>query len=148
VTTVCWDLQKRLVAVDGRIVADYEIHDDSADKRTVFNDVEFFLAGSLSDRDAVCRAFVARRRKIRKGIYMQALAWDGETLFDLIADEGALSWHPVATVRGAIGSGSAFALAALDQGATPRQAILAAIKRDAGTGGKVVTHKLIRRGKV
>jgi hypothetical protein len=148
VTTCAFDMKRRVVAVDGRIVADYEIHDDKADKRTEHEGVEFFMAGSLGDRDAVCKAFVSKRRKIRKGIYMEALAWDGSQLYDLLADDGELVFHPVATVRGAIGSGSAFALAALDQGATPRQAILAAIKRDAGTGGKVVTHKLIRRGKV
>jgi hypothetical protein len=133
---------RKSIACDSRITADGEIITDEADKRTAFKDVEFFLAGSLADRDAVCRAFIARSRRLRKAIDMQALAWDGSELWDITASNGELSWHPVASQRGAIGSGSSYALVALSNGKTPRQAVMEAKKHDTGTGGKVVTHKL------
>ncbi|MES2625916.1 MAG: hypothetical protein V4628_11610 [Pseudomonadota bacterium] len=144
-TTICFCLNRRAISCDSRITADGEIITDEADKRTVFNDVEFFLAGSLADRDTVCKAFTGRRRKIRSGIDMQALAWDGVTLWDITASDGELSWHPVCSDRGAIGSGSPYAASALHDGKTPRQAVMAAKRHDTGTGGKVVTHKLRSR---
>ncbi len=136
------------ISTDSRITCDGEIITDEADKRTELNGIEFFMCGDLADMDAVRQAFVAGRRKVRRKIELQAFAWDGETLWDIAASNGELSWHPAASQRGAIGSGSSFAAAALKEGKTPRQAVMTAKHHDSTTGGKVVTHKLIRRGKV
>lgn len=146
-TTICFCLHSRKVSVDSRITADGEIITDEADKRTELNGIEFFMCGSLGDMDAIRQAFIASRRKVRKTIDLQSLAWDGETLWDIAASNGELSWHPVASQRGAIGSGSSFAAAALKEGKTPRQAVMTAKHHDSATGGKVVTHKLIKRAK-
>lgn len=109
--------------------------------------MDFYFAGSFCDTDEIADAFAKRRRKIRKTIDSQALAWDGKTLWDITATAGELSWHPVASQRGAIGSGSAFAATALQEGKTPRQAVMKAKIHDSATGGRVVTHKLTRATK-
>ncbi|GAI22667.1 unnamed protein product, partial [marine sediment metagenome] len=47
----------------------------------------------------------------------------------------------------AIGSGSAYALAAMDMGASAEEAVRAAMKRDIYTGGKVRTMRIDQHGK-
>jgi ATP-dependent protease HslVU (ClpYQ) peptidase subunit len=147
ITTICFCLHSRKVAHDGRVTSDGEIINDNKDKRVQKYDIDFFFAGNFCDTDEIADAFHKRRRKIRKTIDSTALAWDGRTLWDITATAGELSWHPVASEYGAIGSGASYALVALKDGKTPRQAVITAKKSDSNTGGKVVTHKLIRRGK-
>ena len=47
----------------------------------------------------------------------------------------------------AIGSGSAYALAAMDMGASAEDAVRAAMKRDIYTGGRVRTMRVEQHGK-
>jgi ATP-dependent protease HslVU (ClpYQ) peptidase subunit len=148
VTTIVFDITARKVAHDGRVTSDGEIINDEKNKRVQKHDLDFFFAGSFCDTDEIADAFAKRRRKIRKTIDSQALAWDGVKLWDITATAGELSWHPVASDRGAIGSGSSYALVALKDGKTPRQAVITAKKSDSNTGGKVVTHKLKLRARV
>jgi ATP-dependent protease HslVU (ClpYQ) peptidase subunit len=148
ITTICFCLHSRKVAHDGRVTSDGEIISDTRDKRIQKHNIDFFFAGNFCDTDEIVDAFHKRRRKIRKTIDSTALAWDGKTLWDITATAGELTWHPVASEYGAIGSGASYALVALKDGKTPRQAVITAKKSDSNTGGKVVTHKLKLRGKV
>lgn len=51
-------------------------------------------------------------------------------------------WIKVQEPRWAIGSGASFAIGAMDAGATVEQAIRVALKRDAGTSGRVSRFRL------
>jgi hypothetical protein len=146
-TTIAWCLWSKTVATDSRVVNDStgELVSDSANKRYDRGPVVLFMSGALSDIDEMGNAFIAGKHRVRKALDSHALAWNGEKLFELIADGGELSWHPVVTYRGAIGSGASYAQAALDAGATPYQAVKAAAKRNVFTGGKVIIHKLDNR---
>jgi len=135
-----------------REIPDIEVNEDPGrvnitDLDNIFADpdgrqIEFFFAGDVGSFLEVAEAFVKKTHKIRKGVDAQALAWDGLDLFDLSAEKGVLSWHPVVARRGAIGGGAPYAAVALDSGCTPKQAVLAAIKKHTGTGGKVRSYRL------
>jgi hypothetical protein len=144
-TTIAYCLKRMQVATDSRATEEEVIISDTTVKWHCKGGVEFFMCGTVSDEEPLMRAFLSRRRRISKVIDADALAWDGETLWDLSAEKGVLHWHPVMAERGAIGSGNEYALAALDAGMTPRRAVAAACKRDTQSGGKVVTYKLERR---
>lgn len=144
-TTIAYCLQRRQVAMDSRITEGHEISTDNAKKWREKDGVLIFLSGDVAGADEVIAAMQAGKHRLRKSIEVVAFAWNGSQLFEITADGGELEWHPVVDDRGAIGSGAAYALAAMDAGATPRQAVLAAIKRDTNTGGKVNVIRLRRR---
>lgn len=145
-TTIAWDLSKLRVAVDSRITTDAgDLITDEANKCYVRRGVTFFLAGSVADVEEVTNAFCAGIHRVRKSVDAEGIAWTGEKLFELLADQGNLEWHPVVSPRGACGSGANFAMAALANGATPRDAVKAAAKCNVNTGGKIVSHRLRRK---
>jgi hypothetical protein len=147
-TTIVYDLARMCVATDSRATDEGVIISDTAIKHYVRDGVDFFICGSTSDEEPIMKGFLARRRKISSAVDdASAYAWDGTALWDISAEKGVLHWYEAIDTRGAIGSGREYALAALDSGATPRQAVIAARKRDTCTGGKVVTYKLRRRVK-
>jgi hypothetical protein len=146
-TTVAYCLKSKTVATDSRIVdaATGELFTDTASKRYQRGRITLFMAGAVCDFEEVANTFIAGKHGVRKSLDVHALIWTGEKLFEVIADTGILSWHPVVADRGAIGSGASYAQAALDAGATPFQAVKAAAKRNVFTGGKIVLHRLDNR---
>jgi hypothetical protein len=131
------------VATDSRATDEGVIVSDNSVKHYEREGVDFFICGTVSDEEPLMAAFLAKRKRVSKTLNdAEALAWDGTTLFNISAEDGRLHWYPALDQFGAIGSGSKYALAAFDAGATPRQAVIAAKKRDTCTGGKVVTYKL------
>jgi hypothetical protein len=56
-------------------------------------------------------------------------------------DQGVV-WSEPCSIPDAAGSGSRFAFTAMDMGATAKQAIQMAMKRDTGTGGKIHVFKV------
>jgi hypothetical protein len=144
-TTIVFDVKAKKVATDSRVTEDGAIVADDATKMHIRKGVMFFLCGGVGDAEELMMAYLQKKHRVRKTMEAQGLAWDGINLIELCVDSGLLTWHPVVSDRGAYGSGSPFAVAALDQGATPRQAVIAAKKRDTCTGGKVVTYRLRRK---
>lgn len=144
-TTIAYCLKRKQVAVDSRITSGHDIATDSAKKWREKDGVLIFLSGDVAGADEVIHAMQAGKHRLRKSIDVVAYAWNGTQLFEITADGGELEWHPVVDDQGAIGSGAGYALAAMDAGATPRQAVLAAIKRDTNTGGKVNVIRLRKR---
>lgn len=71
------------------------------------------------------------------GYELGILAIIGQRIYEITDD---LTWIRNTTGTYAIGSGYAFALGAMDMGATPREAIEVAATRDPNTGGKI--HEL------
>lgn len=146
ITTITFCLRRMQVATDSRATDEGVIISDDSIKHYERQGVEFWICGTVSDEEAVMRGFLSRRRKVSKAVGdASAFAWDGVTLYQIDAEPGTLHWYEVLDTRGAIGSGRDYALAALDAGATPRQAVIAAKKRDTCTGGKVVAYKLRRK---
>lgn len=134
------------MATDSRTTDEGVIISDESLKHYERAGVDFFICGTVSDEESIIRGFLARRRKISKAVAeADAYAWDGSKLYEVSAEKGVLHWYEVIDKQGAIGSGREYALAAFDAGATPRQAVIAAKKRDTATGGKVVVYKLKRR---
>ena len=146
-TTIAYCLKSKTVATDSRIVdaTTGELFTDTASKRYQRGQITLFMAGAVCDIEEMANAFMAGKHRVRKSLEVHALIWTGEKLFEAMADNGELSWHPVVTARGAIGSGSSYAQAALDAGATPYQAVKAAAKRNVFTGGKIVLQRLDNR---
>ena len=141
-TTIAWDLKLGEIACDSRSCTDGIINSNQVNKHLEKDGYHFFLAGWLANQHEFCSAFIADELKVSKPLDIHAIVWDGSGLWEAGTEEGTLWRHPVTSVQGAIGSGSDFAVAAMDHGCTPTEAVRAASKRDAYTGGRIKTFQI------
>lgn len=139
-TTIVY--HKGVIAADGRITVGNEIASDSRCKMHKIGGAYYFFGGEdivLDEIEAnggiddleTCsdswNAIIYRGGKV----YL-AGSDDGQIFMELIRDDDPT----------AIGSGAAYATAAIDMGATPRQAVEMAAKRDSATGGNIMEWQL------
>ena len=141
-TTIAYCMKRRQVAIDSRVTAGNEIVSDNAEKAIFQEGLIVFFAGTVSHVHEVIKALQTGRHKVRCSLDLSGLVWNGAALYEFDVEDGEIDWHEVIDKHGAIGSGAAYALAALDSGATPCQAIREAKRRDAMTGGKIKLHRL------
>jgi hypothetical protein len=139
VTTIAY--KDGIIAYDSRCCRTGYVETDKMDKCREYKGYRFFLSGSLNAFEELTQALV-----------------DGEEFEDL--DAGGLMIDPAGvlwfvggceqpwksrhdcTLPTASGSGTQWALAAMDFGRTAKQAVKYAMSRDPGTGGKVRTFKV------
>ncbi len=133
-----------IVAYDSRRTNDDLIVDDDCDKCFRLDGYAFFMCGSFADIEQFVPAYVAQTIK---GDYSCSglMVTPDKDLFIVGCDEDG-PWReawPKDKPR-ALGSGTSFALAAMDFGCSAKQAVKYAATRDCGTGGKVRTFKLTK----
>jgi ATP-dependent protease HslVU (ClpYQ) peptidase subunit len=133
-----------VVAFDSRITSGMTINYDDFDKSREVNGVIFFLSGYTCDYQKLVDAWFGE--PVKGSVEASALAFDGESLWYVSYGEtDGLCRSPLSLASPyVIGSGSPHAQTAMDMGCTAAQAVKMAMKRDAGTGGKVRTFKLPR----
>lgn len=126
-----------VIAYDSRITSDSLITDDDRDKRIERNGVSFFLSGPTCDYEKLISSYFGDA--VKGTVDASALVLDKGYLKIIGWNEKDGCWAcPVPSDRPyAIGSGSHFAWAAMDMGASAEQAVEAASRRDSSTGGKV-----------
>ncbi|OWQ36506.1 proteasome subunit beta [Pseudomonas sp. DrBHI1] len=131
-----------VIAYDSRQTRDGCIVSDDCKKLTVVDGVSFFLSGAVCDEKALIAAYFGTPSPVP--VECSGYAVDGGRLLMVGHDDKTGIWRQDLDPANpdAIGKGSAYALAAMDMGASAEEAVRAAMKRDIYTGGKVVTFRV------
>jgi ATP-dependent protease HslVU (ClpYQ) peptidase subunit len=142
-TTIVYDHAKRQMASDGRAATGNLISAETEDKWIRDGDDFWFICGSTADRERLIKHF--------KDAEPSAPKWPIQCSALLVRDKRV--YHCVVTAEGepckseikysdSMGSGGDFGLAALDHGASAREAVAYAATRDVGTGGKITVFDI------
>lgn len=131
-----------IIAYDSRITEDNLISSDNHNKMQVHHGHRFFLSGARCDEERFIDAFFGGHGV---NIAITAFVLDDKNMFYRCAvDNDTGLWkEPVIMNRyKSIGSGSNFAMAAMDFGKSAKEAVKYAITRDNSCGGIVRTYKI------
>ncbi|MFJ2446807.1 proteasome subunit beta [Pseudomonas sp. NPDC087626] len=128
-----------VIAYDSQVTRGDVITYDDYEKCTEYKGVKFFCSGTVSDHQKLIDVYFGA--KPEGNIDVVALVLNNGTLSLVAVDDNTGIWmSPVALDRPyAIGSGTAFAFAAMDMGASASKAVEIAAKRDTSTGGTIRT---------
>ena len=133
-TTIAYHHESGTLAADGRLTRGALIVTDNADKFNIAQNGDILaLAGDVSVCDALTESWPDVPKK--KGNCRGFAVVDG-CVFYVNMYQSNITKH-LCSCSDAVGSGEEYALAALDLGATAREAVEAAARRDIYTGGKV-----------
>jgi len=137
-------LKDGIIAYDTRVCAGNTISDDDFDKCIERKGVKFFIAGSTSDFEDFFDSFFANENTTNRILNIHAFVLQDDILWEASVSDDKLFWKTVMDTKkpAAGGTGSDHALTAMDMGATAKEAIKWAMKRDCKTGGKIRTYKL------
>jgi len=144
-TTIALHLGHMMVATDSRLCQGDTIASDNHVKRFIEGHLVFFVAGQEAARNNLIKDFKANALGQTRHFVGAAFVWDRKAKiayqcsYDLEDGFWAL---PIVGPHEAIGSGSPYALAAMDLGFNARTAVRSAMKRDIRTGGRVRTYRL------
>lgn len=137
-----------IVAYDSRVTQEYRVLDDNFDKRRERDGVQFFIAGNMTDDEAVMEGYfggkVVDTDVVNEEMKPNAdfIITDGmDVYYGGLCEDGFWKMELTNSTPYAIGSGAAYALGAMDTGATAKQAIKAAC-RDVFTGGTIRTYRI------
>lgn len=135
-----------VIAYDSRQTRGGSIVSDNCSKCEQVNGVLFFLSGSVCDERALLAAYLGTPSK--EAVECSGFVVDNGKLMMVGHDDKTGVWRePLDPANpDAIGSGSAYALAAMDMGASAEEAVRAAMKRDIYTGGTVRTMVIREEG--
>lgn len=128
-----------VIAYDGRQTRNDRIVSDSAAKCQVVDGVSFFLSGAVCDEKALIAAYFGTASPVP--VECSGYVVDDGKLMMVGHDDKTGIWKQELDLSNpdAIGSGAAYAIAAMDMGASAEDAVRAAMKRDIYTGGTVRT---------
>jgi hypothetical protein len=134
-TTIAYSHKHKQIAIDSRITTNGVIRCDSYDK-IIRNDIgTWFFSGSCCDNLALS----LMKHDDHCDVVPQCSALlisEGDVYLVLVNDVNYCEWFET-THDAAYGSGQDFAIAALDFGKTPKEAVEYAMTRDCNTGGSV-----------
>jgi len=139
-TTIVYSHEHKEIAFDSRASRGGDIVTDDYNKLYKSNGVQFIISGSPADAEV----FIAMYEdpELRAIPEIDAIVVDEGKVYSVHpTEEGELSCFEAYFDIGA-GSGSPWAIAALDHGKTPRQAVKYAATRDLYTGGKIHVIKV------
>ncbi|MAB96941.1 MAG: proteasome subunit beta [Pseudomonadaceae bacterium] len=131
-----------IIACDGRQVRGERIVSDDSLKFKLVDGVSFFLSGAVCDEKALIAAYFGTASPVP--VECSGYAVDGGKLMMIGHDDKTGIWKQELDLENpdAIGSGGAFAIAAMDMGASAEESVRAAMKRDIYTGGTVRTYEV------
>ncbi|MCE1053401.1 proteasome subunit beta [Pseudomonas alloputida] len=131
-----------VIAYDSQITRGDVITYDDYDKCIEQGGVKFFCSGAVPDFQRLVDAYFGA--KPDGNIDATALVLDGESLMMVAVDDATGLWKsPILRDRPyAIGSGTPYAFAAMDMGASAEEAVEMAARRDTSTGGKIRSMRI------
>lgn len=140
-TTIAY--KNGIIAYDSYTTAAATITNSETDKKLVVNGIVFFLSGYCCDFDSFIKAYFGEE-EIDDKVDASAIVVDKKKVYiaSVADDKGFWKQEITDFPCYSIGSGWHHALTAMDMGATAKEAIGWAAKRDLGTGGKVHTYKV------
>lgn len=135
-----------VIAYDSRQTRSGTIVSDDCQKLTVVGGVSFLLSGAVCDEKALIAAYFGTPSPVP--VECSGYAVDGGRLLMVGHDDKTGVWRQDLDPANpdAIGSGSPYALAAMDMGASAEEAVRAAMKRDIYTGGTIRTLRIDQHG--
>ena len=135
-----------VIAYDSQITRGDVITYDDYEKCIEQAGVKFFCSGAVPDFQRLVDAYFGA--KPDGNIDATALVLDGESLMMVAVDDATGLWKsPLLRDRPyAIGSGTPYAFAAMDMGASAEKAVEMAARRDTSTGGRVRTMRVDQHG--
>ncbi|MBB1614517.1 proteasome subunit beta [Pseudomonas sp. UMC65] len=133
-----------VIACDSRQTRADAIVSDDCLKCQVVDGVSFFLAGAVCDEKALIAAYFGTPSSAP--VECSGYVVDDGKLLMVGHDDRTGIWKQELDPLNpdAIGSGSAYALAAMDMGASAEEAVRAAMRRDIYTGGKIRTFTVTK----
>ena len=143
-TTIAYNHEEGIIAYDSRRSIDGYIADDNVQKHYEKGGVSFFMCGAPSDYAEFIDCYLSGD-SINKDNDVCAYTIDAGQVYRAGACGEDKTWKTPTDYTGAIGSGGRHAITAMDMGATAKEAVKWAMKRDSGTGGRIRTFKLIAR---
>lgn len=131
-----------LIAYDSRRTQGSVIAHDDFDKLIESRGVRFFLTGSVCDFKSFIECYFGASGA--SDISAGGFVVDGDELIEVgyCSDTGIWKLTMDKSVHAAAGSGAAYALTAMDMGASAEKAVEMAIKRDIYSGGAVRVYSL------
>lgn len=128
-----------VIAYDSRQTRSGVIVSDDAEKTELVNGVRFFLAGAVCDMPALIAAYFGTPSPVP--VECSGYVVDGGKLMLVGHDDKTGVWKQGLDLSNpdAVGCGAPYALAAMDMGASAKEAVEAAAKRDIYTGGTIRT---------
>jgi len=123
-----------VLAYDGRQTVGDVVLSDTVDKCILNQGHYFFLSGHISDYETFIKTW--HGEKIEANINTYGFVYDGSQLWKAGIQDNEL-WKYRVTYSEAVGSGYLHALTAMDMGATAKEAVEWAAKRDVYTGGLI-----------
>lgn len=134
-----------IVAYDSRLTQDDRVLDDNFNKRRSKDGVQFFIAGNITDDDAVMDGYFSGidvNEEVEGCPHADFLIVDGKDIYyGGVSEEVFWKMKLTTTTPYAVGSGSSYAIGAMDAGATALEAVRIA-SRDVYTGGKLRTYRI------
>ena len=137
-TTIAYHHDSGIIAFDSRGTDDDLITNDQCMKMRRVGDEAWIFCGATCDTDRFIDHFRSENpEKPRFPITVEAIMVTEAGVFRAAVDETGEPWKSHLDGDTAIGSGRAFALAAMDHGKSAETAIRYAMTRDCKTGGSV-----------
>lgn len=130
-----------VIAYDSRVTRGSLIDTDNCDKRLAIPNGWLFACGASDVAEQVANRWHKPHTLTTEGF--SGFAWESGVLYYVWTDEekGLCKCVQPKDEPGATGSGQEIALTAMDYGASAKQAVQHAAKRDCKTGGKIRTFK-------
>ncbi len=138
-TTIAY--HKGIIAFDSRITQGFRILTDNENKKYTMGGVHFFLTGQLNDYREFMNSYLGDL-KILPNNNAAALIVDNGKVLRAGANGSQSIWVLPVEYSVAIGSGAEHAITAIDMGASAKQAVQMAAKRDSSTGGRIRTFRV------
>jgi 20S proteasome alpha/beta subunit len=141
VTTIAY--KEGVIAYESRTTAGDLITSDDSEKCVIEDGKRFFICGATSDRMRLVNLYIGKSEDSGKNDCSAFVLDDGQLYLTAVDPEDGLWIQPLPLDKWhSIGSGSNFALTAMDMGADAKEAVKMAIRRDCKSGGKIRTYKL------
>lgn len=139
-TTITY--KDNIIAYDSRRTAGGLIKSDETDKRYTISDTSYLFATGFCPDIENLVSYLKGEEEICPNNVAAGFLTEGEKVYDLgVNSEGV--WKYFIDYPSADGSGGDHALTAMDFGASAVEAVEAAKKRDANTGGRVRWYNVV-----
>jgi ATP-dependent protease HslVU (ClpYQ) peptidase subunit len=131
-----------VIAWDSRVSAGGNIVNDQSNKCHLVKDLIFWCAGTTPDYGDFFRAYLGDKKTDRQ-LDVSAFVLDSGKLY-IVGCEAAGLWRSEVVCERAIGSGSEFAIGAMDCGKSAKGALKIAAGRCLYTGGKLHSKRIFK----
>ena len=141
-TTMCYDHKAKTIAVDSRTTGGMFCYSDDQNKINRVKDMILILTGDVADIQYFLENFeFAIRTKITEELSISGICVYKNEVYQIWYSENYCKLVKI-DYNIAVGSGSSFAISALDLGKSAKESIEYVKTRDVSTGGKVRVIKL------